>query len=253
MNVLLVGLGKMGKAIERVSRDRGHVVVGHVGKPQSCDPSPQSHREPTTEFDGLDAYFAETQPSDRADVALEFSVPSSAPRNVLTLIEAGIPTVCGTTGWDAEGMRGIADRIGTPYLYAANFSMGIAVVRHILQTATRLLAPLGSFQPAIVERHHRMKLDRPSGTANVLARTIAEAGGPESIEIVSLRQGGVPGEHTVIFEGEEESLEITHRARSRGIFATGAVLAAEWIAAERPRGSVNLDDFLERTSTWNVV
>ena len=272
MNVILVGYGKMGKSIEEVLQERGHRVLARMGNPSRSERGPGSNqpngsrgmdtpagvRDPCAAhaapvFPGIMSYFRELADNPSADLAVEFSAPSAAAENVRQLLERGIPTVCGTTGWDMTAAQALAEANGTPFLHAANFSLGMAVTRHVVRVAAQLLAQFAEFQPAIMERHHRAKLDRPSGTAKVLASTIEEAGGHQRVEIASLRQGAVPGEHTVIFDGTSESVEIVHRARSREIFSRGAVAAGEWLATERPRGPVTLDDFLERTCPWSLA
>jgi 4-hydroxy-tetrahydrodipicolinate reductase len=271
MDVILVGYGKMGRSLEKILRERGHRIVATVGNPHlpahrsypsgaAEQQAPRQHAEqvdpeplgsPT--FLGLDSYFQEFRDPASADIALEFSAPSAAPENVISLLERGIPTLCGTTGWDPGNAATLAETSGTPFLHAANFSLGMAVTKQLVRMAAQLFGPFDEFQPAIVERHHRAKLDRPSGTAKVLASTIEAASGHRGIEIASLRHGAVPGEHMVMFDGEAECVEIVHRARSREIFSRGAVAAGEWLATERPRGPVTLDDFLERICPWSLA
>ena len=219
LRALFVGSGAMGRAVEELWVARGHEVAGRLGR-----------------GDALGA---------PADVAFEFTRPDQAAARVAGLIEAGIPTVCGTTGWDAAPARELAASRGVPLLVAANFSIGIAVLRRLVAEAATALAPFEEFEPGIVERHHSRKRDSPSGTAKLLAAAVAEARGAEP-PVISLRQGGQPGEHVVIFEGADETLELAHRARSRRAFAGGAVAAAEWLAAERPPGPVTFEEFLAR-------
>jgi len=110
---------------------------------------------------------------------------------------------------------------------------------------SRLLAPFPAYEPGIVERHHSAKKDAPSGTAKLLAAEVAAQRGGATVPIVSLRHGGQPGEHAIIFEGPDEAIEIIHRARSRALFAAGAIAAAEWLVLARPPGPVSFDDFLD--------
>ena len=218
LTAILVGHGAMGQAIEELWAARGHRIVARL-----------------RHADRLDA---------GADVAFEFTRPDAAGERVLELIERGIPTVCGTTGWDATAARELAAQRGVPLLVAANFSIGIAVLRRLVAEAARALAPFEEFEPGLFERHHNRKKDSPSGTAKLLAAAVAEARGGEPPPVVALRQGGVPGEHTVLFEGADESLELVHRVRSRKVFAAGAVAAGEWLAAQRPAGPVTFEEFL---------
>jgi 4-hydroxy-tetrahydrodipicolinate reductase len=227
LRALIVGAGAMGEAIAARWQARGHQVIRRIGRDGSLGGDP------------TDA---------QADVAFEFTHPQSAAPRVLELIKLGVPTVCGTTGWDPAAAREAAARNGVPLLVAANFSIGIAVVKRLAVEAARALAPFPAFEPALVERHHRRKLDAPSGTAKMLAALLAEARGGAAPPVVALRHGGQPGEHTIVFEGDDESIELVHRVRSRGVFADGAVAAGEWLAAERPPGPVTFEQFLERRS-----
>ncbi|MBN1514088.1 MAG: dihydrodipicolinate reductase [Phycisphaerae bacterium] len=233
MRIALVGLGKMGRAIETVAGERGHEVTARV------------------ELGG--PALAEVVEAARPDVAFEFTQPSAARENVTALLRLRVPVVCGTTGWAPKDLEPLTTETGTPLLAAANFSIGVAVLRRIVCEAAAALRAFPEFEPGLVERHHSAKVDAPSGTANVLADIIARASGRESVPVVSLRQGGQPGEHSIIFEGAAESLVITHQARSRDIFATGAVRAAEWLVQARPAGLLDFEMFLERSGSWNRV
>ena len=221
MRALVVGTGKMGRAVETALAARGHEVAGRIGKDDA------------------------SQAALVADVALEFTAPGAAARRVEELLRAGIPVVSGTTGWDVSSMNALASELGVGFLHSANFSIGVAVLKRAAALAASAFAPFPEFEAGIVERHHSAKKDAPSGTASVLAETIALAGGRRP-SVVSLRQGGQPGEHVVVFEGSEESVELVHRARSRGIFAAGAVRAAEWLVSSGARGPASFDDVFER-------
>ncbi len=121
-------------------------------------------------------------------------------------------------------------------------------MRRLAAQAAALLSPFAGFEPGILERHHSAKKDAPSGTAKLLAAAVESARGGSAVPVVALRQGGQPGEHALFFEGESESLEIVHRARSRAIFAAGAVAAAEWLLASGRTGPVTFDEFLDSVS-----
>lgn len=227
MRALLVGYGKMGKAIEAVLVLRGHEVAGRFGRREIC-------------FEGEEG---------RSDVAFEFTAPDAAPRLVPLFLSKKIPVVSGTTGWDVASAARLAREQGVPFLHSSNFSLGVAAFRRAVAAAAAALAPFPEFEPGIVERHHVAKKDSPSGTARVLAGDILrEPLSRNSVPIVSLRQGGQPGEHSVFFEGGDEMLELVHRARSRAIFAQGAVRAAEWMLASGRSGPLTFDEFFNDVS-----
>ena len=122
-----------------------------------------------------------------------------------------------------------------------------AALRRAAMVLGGALARFPEFEPAIVERHHSAKKDAPSGTAKAIAESVGVGREPgEEIPIASLRHGGQPGEHVLVFEGPEESIELVHRARSRSVFALGAVRAAEWLVKSGLKGPVTFDDFLDR-------
>ena len=222
LRALVVGPGRMGQAVAAVWRERGGEVAALVGPGDDLAAAPE------------------------ADVAFEFTRPDAAAANVEALVRRGVATLSGTTGWDAAAVGRLADDRGTPLLVAPNFSIGVAVLRALVGEAARRFAAFPGFEAGIVERHHARKRDSPSGTARLLARA-ATAGGGSEPPVVALRQGGQPGEHRVIWEGDDEQVELLHRARSPRVFALGAVLAGEWLADERPAGCVTFEEFLERS------
>jgi 4-hydroxy-tetrahydrodipicolinate reductase len=213
----------MGKAIGSILASKGHEVI--------------------REIDVGDAMTEGDRAS--ADVAFEFTEPSAAEGCVTALLTLGIPVVSGTTGWDPSAARRLALANRVAFLHSANFSLGVAAARRAAGVVSRLLAPFPAYEPGIVERHHSAKKDAPSGTARLLAAEVAAQRGGATVPIVSLRHGGQPGEHSIIFEGPDEAIEIIHRARSRALFAAGAVAAAEWLVFARPPGPVSFDDFLD--------
>jgi len=233
MRIALVGMGRMGRAIEVVAGTRGHEIAVRVDQ-----------GEPP---------LAETLQGVGPDVAFEFTQPSAARQNVAALLRLRVPVVCGTTGWDPKDLEPLARETDTPLLADANFSVGLAVLRRIVREAAAALRAFPEFEPGLVERHHRAKKDAPSGTARALADALARASGRESVPVVSLRHGGQPGEHTVVFEGSAESLTLTHQVRSREVFAVGAVRAAKWLVEARPAGLLDFHTFLERSGSWNSV
>lgn len=225
MKALIVGPGKMGRAIEAVLVQRGHGVRARVGR-----------------RDDLEAL----EP-DVVDVAFEFTAPEAAPRTVASLLVHRVPVVSGTTGWDVAPARRLAEEKKVPFLHSPSFSIGVAALRRAAMVLGGALARFPEFEPAIVERHHSAKKDAPSGTAKAIAESVAVGREPgEEIPIVSLRHGGQPGEHVLVFEGPDETVELVHRVRTRTVFALGAVRAAEWLVKAGLTGPVTFDDFLDR-------
>jgi 4-hydroxy-tetrahydrodipicolinate reductase len=185
-------------------------------------------------------------------IVIDFSAPASTLTNLRAAADAGVAYVTGTTGFDAAGLREIehfAERI--PVVHSANFSVAVHVLKHLAREAARLLGD--AYDAELVELHHRLKRDAPSGTALLLAEAVAAGQGktlsdhlileragdtgprPDgAIGIQTLRGGDNPGEHTIYFIGRGERLELTHRAANRGHFAAGAVRAASWLVGRSP-------------------
>jgi 4-hydroxy-tetrahydrodipicolinate reductase len=196
-----------------------------------------------------------------ADVAIEFSTPAATVKHAGIAADNGVAYVVGTTGMaacDEDVLRKAAERI--PVVYAANFSIGVTLLADLVWRAAARLGP--EFDIEIVEMHHRHKVDAPSGTALALGRAAAEGRGVKlddvavrgrdgvtgarekgTIGFAALRGGDVPGDHTVIFAGDGERLELTHRASGRDIFARGALRAALW-AIGKPPGLYTMRDVL---------
>jgi 4-hydroxy-tetrahydrodipicolinate reductase len=178
------------------------------------------------------------------DAALEFTRPDAAPGNVRRLIEAGIPTVCGTTGWDAERPE-VAEQVrarGGALLYAPNFSVGVHLFLRGANELARQFAGRVEFGGFITEEHHATKRDAPSGTALLLQKRLREVDTARDFPITSVREGTTPGIHTVAYEGRFDRIALTHVARSREGFAAGALAAAEWLPGRT--GVFGMEDML---------
>ncbi len=236
MNILLIGYGKMGKAIEQIAVNRSHVIVGKIDN--------------KTDRDNLD-------PSVHVNVAIEFSQPEAAIDNLKFCFERNIPVVCGTTGWLAykdEIMECLNLKKGT-FFYASNFSLGVNLFFKLNQYLAKLMVGRVDYQLSIDEIHHTQKKDAPSGTAISLAEGIIENNkkygqwafpenpAPDSIVINSFRIDPAPGTHTVKYQSAIDDIEIKHTAHSREGFALGAVLVAEWLPSKK--GALTMDDFLK--------
>ena len=221
MNIALIGYGKMGHFIEQVARRRGHEIVCIIDRDNTSD-----FRSPA---------FAQ------ADVAIEFSTPATAEANIRAAWLAGIPVVCGTTGWNVQTLRDeLCDEAECcqasrrALLWSSNFSVGVNIFFALNKRLAGLLADYPDYQPSITETHHIHKLDAPSGTAKTLAEDIERfkwqvSGTKLQVPIESIREGEVPGIHTVTWDSPVDTISITHSAKSREGFALGAVLAAEWL------------------------
>lgn len=215
LRLAIVGMGKMGQAIEQLAGERGCEVVARLDVPETSK--------------GITAAML-----NGAEVAVEFTTPGSAAANVRGLIAAGIPTVVGTTGWyDAlpEIRADVTKRNGA-LLTATNFSLGVNAFEAILAQAAAILAATGGFDAHMVELHHAAKKDAPSGTAHTLATAASAAWGRE-IPITSVRTGSIPGSHEVIFDATFETIRIAHVARDRRVFAEGAIVAAKWLVGKK--------------------
>lgn len=238
MRIVIVGYGRMGHEIECVARDRGHEIFATVD-PAASDASHASVADAASAGNG-------DLPDDPI-IAIEFALAEGVEKNVAAYGRAGWKAVIGTTGWDAhrESVLGEAERAGTHLVYGSNFSVGANLFIRLARYAARLAGRTGEYDTAVVELHHRKKQDSPSGTALTIAEAIREEYKDktslqvetlhrqilnEELHIVSGRVGSVPGTHTVLFDSTADTVELTHRARSRQGFAVGAVQAAEWIA-----------------------
>ncbi|HRB70852.1 4-hydroxy-tetrahydrodipicolinate reductase [Flavobacterium sp. WV_118_3] len=221
MKIALLGYGKMGKVIERIALERGHEIVLRKSSSDS--------------YDGLE----------NADVAIDFSVPTSAVRNISTCFDTNIPVVSGTTGW-LEQYDAVVEECrkknGT-FLYGSNFSLGVNLFFELNNYLAKMMANLKEYNVTMEEIHHTQKLDAPSGTAISLAKGIIENSAytdwtmetakANEIHIEAKRIENVPGTHTVTYNSEVDFIEIKHVAHNREGFALGAVVAAEWIVGKK--------------------
>ncbi len=231
MNIALLGYGRMGKSIETIALDRNHNITIKA-------------TSSTTTFD-----FSKT------DVAIDFSIPSTAVNNIKRAIDAGIPVISGTTGWLEhydEVLEYCKSNNGT-FLYASNFSLGVNIFFEINARLSQLMASVEGYSTEIEEIHHTQKLDAPSGTAITLAEQIIEntnykgwtldKPNSDELHIEAKRIPEVPGTHEITYNSEIDSISIKHTAHSRQGFALGAVIAAEWIKDKK--GIFSMKDVLQ--------
>jgi 4-hydroxy-tetrahydrodipicolinate reductase len=236
MKIALIGYGKMGRTIEEIAVSRGHTILLKVSSANLQDLSVDRLKE--------------------ADAAIEFTGPESAYDNIIRGLEAGIPVVCGSTGWLArlEAVREYCRQSDGTFLYASNFSVGVNIFFELNKRLAALMAPHPEYEPRITEIHHTQKKDAPSGTAITLAEQLLEkihrkkgwvnhiSDNLDELEIVSERMDPAPGTHIVAYDSAIDSITITHEAHNRQGFATGAVLAAEFLAGKK--GIYRMSDVL---------
>ncbi|HEV3221750.1 MAG TPA: 4-hydroxy-tetrahydrodipicolinate reductase [Puia sp.] len=236
MRIVLIGYGKMGKAIERVAVARGHEVVLKI----DLDNSIEMTRENLS----------------KADLAIEFTGPSSAAANLLKCAEAGIRVVCGSTGWleKYSDVKQAFEKKGSAFLYASNFSIGVNIFFELNKKLASLMVPFPEYTVEMREIHHTQKKDAPSGTAITLAEQILDKipslktwvnRPPEQageLPILSERLDPAPGTHIVKYYSSIDDIEIIHTAHNREGFAGGAVLAAEFI--QNKKGIFSMNDVL---------
>jgi 4-hydroxy-tetrahydrodipicolinate reductase len=235
MKIALIGYGKMGKMIEQIARDRGHDVVSIIDINNQED------------FDS--AAFAS------ADVAIEFTAPQAAYGNYLKAFAKNVKVVSGSTGWmkdHGDEVRKMCSEGGQTLFWASNFSIGVAIFSAVNRYLAKIMNGFPQYEVSMEEVHHIHKLDHPSGTAITLAEeivndldrkdawTVGEVHNADGtvegskdvaanqLRIDSIREGEVPGIHSITYDSDADKITITHDAHSRQGFAMGAVLAAEY-------------------------
>lgn len=241
MKLAIIGYGKMGHAIERIARERGNEIVAiiDVNNPEDFD---------------SEAYAS-------ADCAIEFTSPTSAEGNILRSFAAGVPVVCGSTGWLSAlpAVEKACKEYDSAFMHSSNFSVGVNIFKAMNRWLSAVMERFPEYKPSMVEVHHIHKLDHPSGTAITLAEEIGKVNSyisgwhepegksftfpgkeGESMEIAHRREGEVPGIHTITWNSPVDEISVTHSAHSRDGFALGAVMAAEWLAGKK--GVYSIDE-----------
>ncbi|PSL30014.1 4-hydroxy-tetrahydrodipicolinate reductase [Chitinophaga ginsengisoli] len=223
MKIALIGYGKMGKAIETIAVAKGHEIV---------------HR-----IDLSSQHLLEKEELSKADVAIEFTGPETAYSNILKCFAANVPVVCGSTGWleHLPAVKSLCLEQHQGFLYASNFSVGVNIFFEINKRLAELMANQSQYEVKMEEIHHTQKRDAPSGTAITLAEQLMElvrrkqewvneeTSRPEQLSIISKREDPAPGTHSITYTSAIDDITITHTAHSREGFASGAVIAAEWL------------------------
>ncbi|MCK7591782.1 4-hydroxy-tetrahydrodipicolinate reductase [Subsaxibacter sp. CAU 1640] len=221
MNIALLGYGKMGQAIEKIAIQRGHtIVLKTTSKDKNYNLS-------------------------NVDVAIDFSVPTSAVENISQCLKQDVPVISGTTGWleHYDSIVELCKKQQGTFLYASNFSLGVNIFFELNKTLAKLMNRLPEYTASIEEIHHTQKLDAPSGTAISVAKDIInnsdynswtlDKPNEKELGIVAKRIENVPGTHEISYDSTIDSIQIKHTAHSREGFALGAVIAAEWIFGKK--------------------
>ena len=236
LKLALIGYGKMGKAIEEIALQKGHIVLVKIDADNLHDLNETILRQ--------------------CDVAIEFTSPHSAVQNIRSCIDIGIPVVSGSTGWldQWQEVKTYCDQKSGSLLYASNFSVGVNIFFELNKKLASLMAPHSDYKVQIEETHHTEKKDAPSGTAITIAEQIMDfypgkqkwvngsSDQERELGIISKRIDPAPGVHQVTYHSLVDDIEIIHTAHTRKGFATGAVLAAEFIASKK--GIFSMKDVL---------
>lgn len=237
MKIALIGYGKMGKEIEQIALKRGHKIVSIIDENN------------TLEF--------ESEEFKSAEVAIEFTTPSTAMGNFRRCFASNVPVVAGTTGWleHLSEVKNACENEGQTFFYASNYSLGVNVFFAVNRYLAKIMNKFPDYSVKMEEIHHIHKLDAPSGTAITLAEGIIGSldsktdwhleteSKPSDISIHCIREGEVPGIHEVFYESNADIISIKHDAKNRAGFALGAVLAAEFIKDKK--GFLGMDDMLD--------
>jgi len=223
MKIALIGYGKMGHAIEEIAVAKGHEIVLRVG------------------IENVEDFTLNAV--QQADVAIEFTGPHSAAENITKCLDAGVPVVCGSTGWlgELQTIKDFCLANNGAFLYASNFSVGVNIFFELNTYLAKLMAPHNDYDVVLEEIHHTQKRDAPSGTAITLAEQVLAhikskkqwvnhiSDNENELEIISERIDPAPGTHKVKYTSAIDDIEIIHTAHNRKGFAGGAVLAAEFL------------------------
>lgn len=237
MKIALIGYGKMGKTIERIALERGHEIVSIIDIDNTAD--------------------FESAAFKSADVAIEFTAPHVAVANIRSSFAAGVPVVCGTTGW-MDDMPAIKNEIAVgdkTLFWSSNFSLGVNIFAAVNKYLAKIMNDFPVYNVEMTEVHHTQKLDAPSGTAITLAEGILENldrktawkldAETETSDLVinAIREGQVPGIHRIRYESNVDFIEISHELKNRESLALGAVVAAEFTAGKK--GFLGMQDLLK--------
>jgi 4-hydroxy-tetrahydrodipicolinate reductase len=236
MKIALIGYGKMGKAIEEIALQNDHEIILKINRGNLTDFTPEN--------------------ISKADVCIEFSNPEAAFQNISKCLEAGVPTISGSTGWlqKLHDAKSLCQQRNTAFLYASNFSIGVNLFFQINEVVAQIFSSHPEYQVRMEETHHTAKKDAPSGTAVTLAEGILKhypsklkwineaTTNDTELGIISKRIDPAPGTHRIFYDSEIDSIEIMHTAHNRKGFASGALLAATFI--QDKKGIFEMKDVL---------
>lgn len=235
MNIAIIGYGKMGKAVEEICIKRKHTVLLKINSKNN--------------------HLLENDNLTKCDVAIEFSDAQNALQNILTLMKKGIPIVSGTTGWDNE--ISIAKKkcmeLKNSFIHSPNFSIGMNIFFELNHFLAKKMNIQDQYKASISESHHKNKKDKPSGTAIKLANDInkeikkikdweLDSNKNNVLPINCIRDGDIKGLHKVTYKSLLDTISIKHEAKSREGFATGAVIAAEFL--KNKKGIFTMQDII---------
>ena len=217
MKIALIGYGAMGKLIRTLAENKSHEIAVVI--------------------DESDANLSVERLAEKlrgADAAIDFSTAEAVRKNTEACLLASVPLVEGTTGWNAERetIKNLVEEKDGALVFGANFSVGVNLFYRITDYAAELFSRFEDYEVFIEEQHHSRKKDAPSGTALKLKEIVAEHI-REDFSVSSTRAGAIPGTHRVGFDGAADQILLEHAARSREGFASGAILAAEWIVGRK--------------------
>ncbi len=217
MKIALIGYGAMGKLIETLAENKNHEIVLTVDESNAN----LSAEELAEKLKG-------------ANVAIDFSIAEAVRRNTEACLIANVPLVEGTTGWNGERetIKNLVEEKQGAFVFGANFSIGVNLFYRIADFASELVSRFEDYEPFIEEQHHSRKKDAPSGTALKLKEIVAKSI-EKDFSVSATRAGNIPGTHRVGFDGAADQITLEHLARSREGFASGAILAAEWIVGRK--------------------
>ena len=236
MKITLLGYGKMGKEIEKAAIEKGHEIFLKIDSEK--------------DWQTYENVFAQSE------IAIDFSMPDTAVANIKKCFKSNIPVVEGTTAWynQLDEIKSLCKQKNQALFFASNYSIGVNILFEINKQLASIMNNYESYEPSIEESHHIQKLDAPSGTAITLANEIIEkierkkkwikefSQDPNELAVKSIREGNIPGTHSIFYDSPTDVLEIKHTAKNRKGFAFGAVLAAEFLLGKT--GFFTMEDLL---------